>query len=105
MNREIEVMRVIEKIRKSNDDTWKSKTPQGYKKQYTKIGFINMDEKATRRKISNDGKECQRLPLCFLFFFFVFFSFLCPSVQRHRIRYTDRFHAPVAENSAKNALS
>ena len=29
-------------------------------------------------KISNDGKECQRLPLCFLFFLFCFFLF--PSV-------------------------
>ena len=83
----------------------KSKTPQGYKKQYKKIGFINMDEKATRRKNSQMTARSVKTPSVLLFFSFLFFPFLCPSVQRHRIRYTARFHAPVAENSAKNARS
>lgn len=54
----------------------KSKTPQGYKKQYTKIGFINMDEKATRRKNSRMTARRVKTPSVLLFFFlFCFFLF------------------------------
>lgn len=57
-------------------------------------------KKQHEEKISNDGKEYHD-SLCASFFAFCFFSFLCPSLQGHGIRYTARFHAPVAENSAK----